>query len=69
MDSLYRHVGVMTSLVVGLMLGGCASANVNAKPSASQGANPVTWAGAFCSGLGDVIAGRAEVAKMQPSTP
>lgn len=72
MQSLSRHGGVGTLLVLSLVVGGCGAANVHATPSTPpipQGANPVAWAGAFCSGLGDVIAGQAEVAKTQPSTP
>ncbi|MGH3549821.1 MAG: hypothetical protein ACRDQU_17275 [Pseudonocardiaceae bacterium] len=54
-------------LALGLALGGCSSAGVKAQPPALQGADPVAWAGAFCGGLGDVIAGAAAVAKSPPS--
>jgi hypothetical protein len=63
-------------LVLGLALGGSAlagcgsssgSSGVKAKPAAPQGSDPVTWAGAFCGGLGDVIAGVSAIAKSQPT--
>jgi hypothetical protein len=66
-----RYVGVIILLAFGLALASCSSASVNAKPSTSpvpQGANPVTWVGALCGGLGDVVAG-VEVMKTEPPTP
>jgi hypothetical protein len=58
---------VVVLLALGLGLGGCGSADVKAKPAAPQGADPAAWAGAFCSGLGDVITGVSAIAKSQPS--
>lgn len=52
-------------LTVGLT--GCAGAPVKATPAAPQGADPVAWAGTFCGGLGDVLAGVAAIAKSQPT--
>jgi hypothetical protein len=69
---LSRYVGVMASLALGLILGGCGSGAVDAKPStppAPRGADPIAWMGVFCGGFGDVVAGNAELAKAQPSTP
>ncbi|MGB6226684.1 MAG: hypothetical protein WBF76_15285, partial [Pseudonocardiaceae bacterium] len=56
----------VTLLALSLALGGCGSADVKPKPATPQGANPVAWVGAFCSGLGEVIAGEA-TAKTQPT--
>jgi hypothetical protein len=53
-------------LALSLALGGCGSADVKPKPATLQGANPVAWVGAFCGGLGEVIAGEA-TAKTQPT--
>lgn len=49
------------------LLGGCSSGDVKAQPAAPQGVDPVTWVGAFCGGLGDVIAGVSAVTKTQPT--
>lgn len=53
-------------LAAGLALTGCGSADTRAKPAAT-GADPVAWVGAFCGGLGDVIADAAAAAKLQPT--
>lgn len=70
MYSVSRHGGVMALLALGLALGGCNSADVNAKPPTSpspQGANPAAWVGAFCGGLGDVVAAAAAL-NTQPTS-
>jgi hypothetical protein len=51
-----------------MALAGCGSADVKPKPAATlQGSDPVAWAGAFCGGLSDVIAGISAIAKAQPT--
>lgn len=57
-----RSVGpsVVVLLALGLTLSGCSSDD---KGTAPQGAEPVAWVGAFCTGLGDVIAGVGEITK------
>ncbi|HET9257232.1 MAG TPA: hypothetical protein VFO16_18815 [Pseudonocardiaceae bacterium] len=65
--SLLR-VGVSAGVVLslGLAVTGCGS---GAKPEttpgavALQGSDPVAWAGAFCTGLGDVLGGLATAAQ------
>jgi hypothetical protein len=54
-------------LALGLALGGCSSADVKAKPAVPQGSDPVAWVGAFCGGLGDVIAGVSSIANSRPT--
>jgi len=54
-------------MALALGLAGCGSANVTAKPAAPRSADPVAWAGAFCGGLGDVLAGVSAIAKAQPT--
>ncbi|MFY9805776.1 MAG: hypothetical protein WCC38_06745 [Pseudonocardiaceae bacterium] len=56
-------------LALGLALSGCGGAT-NAKPTppaAPPGSDPVAWAGAFCGGLGEVIAGVSTIAKAPPT--
>ncbi|MDQ3762949.1 MAG: hypothetical protein M3460_15250 [Actinomycetota bacterium] len=53
-------------LALGLALTGCGSGD-DVKPAAPQGSDPTAWAGAFCGGLGEVIAGVAAIAKAQPT--
>lgn len=58
--------------VSGLALTGCSSSgsgsgNVPAKPAPPPTSDPVAWTGAFCGGLGDVIAGVSAIAKAQPT--
>ena len=62
-----RRLHIVTLLVVGGWLAGCSSADVTANPSAPPGANPTVWVGAFCGGLGDVIAGQSQAAAAQPT--
>jgi hypothetical protein len=54
-------------LALSLGLGGCGTAEVKSKPAAPQGSDPVAWVGAFCGGLGEVIAGAAATARSQPT--
>jgi hypothetical protein len=68
-----RPVGVVALLALGLAMGGCASADVTSKaptpkPAAPKGSDPVAWTGAFCGGLGGVIAAVSAIAK-SPQTP
>jgi hypothetical protein len=62
-----RRAGVVVLLVLGLALAGCGSAEIKSKPAAPQGADPAAWVGAFCGGLGDVIAADGATAKSQPT--
>jgi hypothetical protein len=62
-----RPVGVVALLALGLALGGCGSAAVTAKPAPPKGSDPVAWTGAFCGGLGDVIAAVSAIAKSPPT--
>ena len=68
MPASRRQVGVVVLLALGLAVGACGSNDVKTKPAAPQGADPVTWVGAFCGGLGDVVAAEAAAAK-PPATP
>lgn len=69
MPSSRRLVGVVALLALGLALGGCGSVAVTPKPAAApKGSDPVAWTGAFCGGLGDVIAAVSAIAK-SPQTP
>ncbi|MBW0009585.1 MAG: hypothetical protein JO063_05615 [Pseudonocardiales bacterium] len=54
-------------MALALGLAGCGSADPTPKPAAPQGSDPVAWAGAFCGGLGDVLAGVSAIAKAQPT--
>jgi len=64
---LHRCLRIVALLVVGGWLAGCSSADVTANPSAPPGANPTVWVGAFCGGLGEVIAGQSQAAAVQPT--
>jgi hypothetical protein len=69
MHSSRRRVGVVAALMgLCLALSGCGTADVTPKSAAPGGADPVAWMGAFCAGLGEVIAAEAAAAK-PPSTP
>jgi hypothetical protein len=65
-----RRSGVAIVTLV-LALAGCSSGDPkgsgDAKPAVPQGADPVAWVGAFCGGLGDVIAGVGALSKSQPT--
>lgn len=70
MPSSRRGAGVtggstVVLLALGLALGGCSGSADDAKasPPALQGADPVAWTGAFCGGLGEVIAGVSVIAR------
>lgn len=63
MPASHPRFGVVVLLTLGLALGGCGSAEVKAKPTAPQGVDPVAWVGAFCGGLGEVMAAEAVAAK------
>lgn len=65
MTSSRRRVHLVILLMLGVMLGGCGSAGVTAKPSAPQRADPVAWVGAFCGGLEEVVAEETQAAKTQ----
>jgi hypothetical protein len=74
--SLWNGVGVLSGrvsnpvivlLALGLALGGCGSGDPTPNPAAPPGSDPVAWVGAFCGGLGDVIAGASAVTTSQPS--
>ncbi|HEV7452716.1 MAG TPA: hypothetical protein VGO16_15275 [Pseudonocardiaceae bacterium] len=71
MVSSCRRSGVVI-LALGLALAGCGSGAAkgsgDAKSPAPKGADPVAWVGAFCGGLGEVIAGAAALGKVQ-ATP
>jgi len=59
---LSRYASVMASIALGLTIGGCGS-------TSPQGANPVSWVGTFCSGLGTLIVGQNQLAKTPPVDP
>lgn len=66
--SRHRHRIAIVALALGPLaagLAGCAGAK--AAPAAPHGVDPVVWAGTFCGGLGDVLAGVSAIAKSQPS--
>ena len=71
MPASRRRSGVVI-LALALTLAGCGSGDAkgtgDAKPAVPDGADPVAWVGAFCGGLGDVIAGVGALAQSQ-STP
>ena len=68
MSSSHQRVGIVALLTLILALDGCSSTDVKAKPTVPPGASPVAWIGAFCGGLGDVVAAEAAAAK-PPATP
>jgi len=55
-------------LAIGVALGGCSSDDKgDGAQAAPQGSEPVAWVGAFCTGLGDVIAGVGAITKSEPT--
>ncbi|MGH3767428.1 MAG: hypothetical protein ACRDS0_28835 [Pseudonocardiaceae bacterium] len=67
MPSSHRPTGVVALLALGVALGGCGSADVKVKPPVPPGVSPQAWIGAFCGGLGEVIAAQAAAAKPAPT--
>jgi phage baseplate assembly protein gpV len=66
--ALSRHGSGVIVVALTLALSGCGSTDGKPTPAAApQGADPVVWAGTFCSGLGDVITGVSAMAKAQPT--
>jgi hypothetical protein len=61
-----RRSGVIV-LALALVLAGCGSGDAKPATSKAIDSDPVAWVGAFCGGLGDVLAGVASIAKSQPT--
>ena len=61
-----RRSGVIV-VALALALAGCGSGDAKPVTPKAKDSDPVVWVGTFCGGLGDVLAGVAEIAKSQPT--